>query len=75
MGPLLPRRSYPDCIIATRGYDFREDRCPLEHARRLSLAEGEASLAPASINGVRITYYSSIKVKAPALPNTSSTEE
>jgi hypothetical protein len=24
MGPLLPRRSYPDCIIATRGYDARD---------------------------------------------------
>jgi hypothetical protein len=22
--PLSPHQSYPDCIIATRGYDFRE---------------------------------------------------
>jgi Co/Zn/Cd efflux system component len=35
----------------------------------------EAWFAPASINGKRFTYYSSIKVKPPALPNTSSTEE
>src|SRR6266478_307739 len=57
LGPLWSHQSYPDCIIATRGYDFREGQVGMGKIL-VSLAFATALLALASSEASAFLYSS-----------------